>query len=158
MDTPRPALEWALRWAERNAPESPDVVLTHQDFRTGNYMVDAGGLTGILDWEFAAWGDPMCDVGWFCARCWRFGRDDLEAGGIAGRPPFYRGYVAESGRAIEGSSVYYWEVMAHVRWAVIALLQAARHLTGEQRSLELALTGRLVPELEWGALQMIEGA
>jgi aminoglycoside phosphotransferase (APT) family kinase protein len=148
LGVPRPALEWGLRWAERNAPDN----------RTGNYMVDAKGLTGILDWEFAQWGDPMADIGWFCARCWRFGRDDLEAGGIAGRGPFYRGYAAESGHAIEGATVHFWEVMAHIRWAVIASMQAARHISGEQRSLELALTGRLVPELEWQVLQMIEGA
>eukprot|EP01035_Chromulina_nebulosa_P049233 gene49233-66860_t len=36
-------------------------------------MVNATGLTGILDWEFAAWGDPHEDIGWLCARCWRFG-------------------------------------------------------------------------------------
>jgi hypothetical protein len=38
--------------------------------------------------------------------------------------------------------------MAHIRWAVIALQQAQRHLSGVERSLELALTGRIVAELE----------
>ncbi len=42
----------------------------------------------------------------------------------------------------------YWEVMAHVRWAVIALQQAERHASGAQESLELALTAHVVPELE----------
>ena len=66
-------LEWGLRRLELSPPAAGEVVLTHQDFRTGNYMLDTTGLTGILDWEFAAWGDPMTDIGWFCARCWRFG-------------------------------------------------------------------------------------
>ncbi len=144
-----PALEWGLRWCELHAPRSERVVLVHQDFRTGNFMVDAAGLTGILDWEFCAWGDPMSDLGWFCAKCWRFGRTEREAGGIAVREPFYRGYARVAGRPVDPEVVAYWEVMAHLRWAVIALQQGERFLTGGEASLELALTGRLMPaELE----------
>jgi len=145
---PHPALAWALRWLERHQPVAQDVVLTHRDLRTGNYMINADGLTAILDWEFAAWSDPMEDLGWFCARCWRFGHDGLEAGGIGSRAALYRGYEAESGHAVDDAAVRYWEVYAHLRWAVIALQQGARHVSGEERSLELALTAHIVPELE----------
>ncbi len=134
-----PVLEWGLRRLELSARDVSDIVLIHQDFRTGNYMIDAAGLTGILDWEFAAWGDPMTDIGWFCARCWRFGAEELEAGGIAPRAPFYRGYEQASGRRIDAAAVHFWEAMAHIRWAVIALQQAHRHIAGGERSLELAL-------------------
>ena len=65
-----------------------DPVLCHHDFRTGNYMLDGAELTGILDWEFAGWGDPHEDIGWFCCKGWRFARLDREAGGIADRAPF----------------------------------------------------------------------
>jgi len=143
----RPALEWGLRWAERHAPDCARCVLVHNDYRTGNYLVDQNGLTAILDWEFAGWGDPMADLGWFCAECWRFGRPDLEAGGVAPRAEFYRGYEAGGGR-VDDAAVRYWEMVAHLRWAVIALEQGERHSSGRQRSLELALTGRIVPELE----------
>jgi aminoglycoside phosphotransferase (APT) family kinase protein len=158
LGDPRPAVEWGLRWLELNAPETSEITLVHQDFRTGNYLVDESGLTAILDWEFAAWGDPMSDIGWFCAKCWRFGAVEREAGGIAARAPFYRGYEAASGRRIDHAAVHYWEVAAHVRWAAIALQQAARHLSGQERSLELALTGRIVPELELEILNLIDAA
>ena len=145
LGRPQPGLEWGLRWAEVNAPPAGDLVLTHQDFRTGNYMVDGGALTAVLDWEFGHWGDPMTDLGWFCARCWRFGRDDREAGGIAARAPFYRGYETASGRAVDPDAVSYWELMAHLRWAVIALQQSERAIGGGEDSLELALIGRIYP-------------
>lgn len=155
LGAPHPGLEWGLRWCEQYAPPPGDLVLVHQDFRTGNYMLDEQGLTGVLDWEFCAWGDPMSDIGWFCAKCWRFGQNDLEAGGMAPREPFYRGYEETSGRKIDPDVVTYWEVMAHLRWAVIAYQQGERTLSGGQDSLNLALTGRIYPpELEREILSM----
>jgi aminoglycoside phosphotransferase (APT) family kinase protein len=154
--TPRPALEWGLRWLERNAPARDSIVLCHRDYRTGNYMVDEHGLTGILDWEFAGWGDPLEDIGWFCAKCWRFGANDREAGGVGAREDFYLGYEEASDRGLDRAQVRYWEVMAHVTWAVIAIQQAERHLSGEESSLFLALTGHVVPELEYEVLTMTE--
>lgn len=156
LSAPQPVLEWCLRWLERNQPRTSDIVLCHSDYRTGNYMVNDGELTGILDWEFAAWSDFHEDIGWFCARCWRFGRFDREAGGMADRETFYRGYERVSGASIDREVVPYWEVMAAVRWAVIALQQAERHLSGAEESLELALTGRMVPEMELDALLQID--
>ncbi len=158
LGDPHPALEWGLHWLELNSRPAGEITLVHQDFRTGNYLIDERGLTAILDWEFCAWGDPMSDIGWFCAKCWRFGATEREAGGIAARAPFYRGYEAASGRRIDPAAVHYWEVAAHVRWAVIALQQAARHLSGAQRSLELALTGRILPELELEVLNLVDAA
>src|SRR5262249_51174750 len=88
-------------------------------------------------------------------QCWRFGVNSLEAGGIAPRADFYRGYERASGRRVDPAAVNYWESMAHARWAVIALLQSQRHASGEEPSLELALTGRMVPELELGFIEFV---
>ncbi|HEX4916401.1 MAG TPA: phosphotransferase family protein [Limnobacter sp.] len=153
---PHPVLEWGLRWLERHAPEKYQIALCHGDFRTGNYMVDEQGLTGILDWEFASWSEPLEDIAWFCAQCWRFGQNHLEAGGVGMREHFYAGYEQVSSMPIVRDQVRYWEVMAHVTWAVIALQQAQRHCSGQERSLLLALTGHIVPELEWQILNMTE--
>jgi aminoglycoside phosphotransferase (APT) family kinase protein len=153
MGIARPALEWGLRHCERYLTASGQVTLIHRDLRTGNYMVGEHGLTGILDWEFAGWGDPMSDLGWFCAGCWRFGRDELEAGGVGSRASFYEGYRAGGGLPIEEARVRLWEIMAHLRWAMIALQQGQRHLSGKEPSLALALTSRIVPELELAVLR-----
>jgi hypothetical protein len=50
--------------------------------------------------------------------------------------------------------VRWWELAGTIRWAVIAADQAARHLSGREDNLELALTGHIVPELEMDVLRM----
>jgi aminoglycoside phosphotransferase (APT) family kinase protein len=149
-----PVLEWGLRWCELKAPRCERIVLLHRDYRTGNYMVDEGRLCGVLDWEFTGWGDPREDIGWFTARCWRFGQPECEAGGIGSVQDFLAGYAAVAGRTFSREELTYWQVMAHLRWAIIALQQAQRHLSGQERSLELALTGRMVAELELEILEL----
>jgi aminoglycoside phosphotransferase (APT) family kinase protein len=153
---PRPVLEWGLRWLETHLPAAADPVLCHHDFRTGNYLLDGSRLTGILDWEFAGWGDPHEDIGWFCSLGWRFARLDREAGGIAERAPFYRGYESAGGRTIDAERVHFWEVLASVRWAMIALQQSDRCRLDGERSLDLALTGRRAGECELAILLLLD--
>jgi aminoglycoside phosphotransferase (APT) family kinase protein len=155
---PRPVLEWALRWAEAYLPDTLPPVLCHRDFRTGNYMIDGTRLTAILDWEFAGWGDPDEDIGWLCCKGWRFGRLDREAGGIAAREPFYRGYEVESGRRLDPDRVKFWEVIANLRWAVIAMQQSDRFLIGGARNLSTAITGRRATECELELLMLLDPA
>ncbi len=152
---PRPALEWIVTWLDDNAPDTDTIVFCHGDYRTGNYMVDSGKLTGILDWEFAHWGDAREDLGWFCARCWRFGGDDKPAGGIASREELLAAYNAHAERTITPPELAYWEILAAARWAAIALQQGERHLSGREPAIELLLTGMMAPEMELDALQAI---
>jgi aminoglycoside phosphotransferase (APT) family kinase protein len=153
---PRPVLEWGIRWLETHIPPPTEPVLCHHDFRTGNYMLDGAVLTGILDWEFAGWGDPHEDIGWFCCKGWRFARLDREAGGIADRAPFYHGYEGQSGRPVDPQRVFFWEVLASVRWAVIALQQSDRYMIKGERNLDLALTGRRATECELEILMLLD--
>ena len=149
-----PALEWGLRWCEINAPVDEETTFIHRDYRTGNYLVHDGGLAGVLDWEFAAFGNPLEDVGWIFAKCWRFAGKERPAGGIAGADDFLVPYMRASGRTVTPAALVYWQVMAHIRWAIIALQQAERHLSGVEPSLELALTGRIVAELEYEIINL----
>src|SRR3546814_18273003 len=96
-------------------------------------MVDGQGLTGVLDWEFADWGDPLSDIGWFCAACWRYAHPELEAGGIAPRHPLSRGYEAVSGPRIDPEVGAVWVPIAHPRWAAIALQRSGDPPVGQGR-------------------------
>jgi aminoglycoside phosphotransferase (APT) family kinase protein len=151
---PRPAAEWGFRWLQQNVPPPAPAVLSHGDFRTGNYLVEQGGLSAILDWEFAQWGDPDEDLGWFCSRCWRFGALAREAGGIASRSALLNGYERVAGRRVDTNRLRYWEATAALRWLVIALLQRDRFMKAGERSLDLALTGRRAAECEFELLRL----
>lgn len=155
LTAPAPAIEWVLRRLELHRPPPTASTLVHGDYRIGNIMVAEQRIAAVLDWEFADWGDPDEDIGWFCARCWRFGRLDREAGGVAARADFYRGYQALSSRVIIAEKIRYWEAMAAIRWAIIALEQGERHRAEQKPSLEAALTGRMAPQLVLEAMAMV---
>jgi aminoglycoside phosphotransferase (APT) family kinase protein len=153
---PHPVATWGIRWLRRHLPRPASPVLCHGDFRTGNFLADAQGLVAILDWEFALWSDPDEDLGWFCLGCWRFGAYGREAGGIARRDVFYRDYAHASGRRVDPERVLWWEVMAALRWLVIALRQRDRCLIGGERSLDLALSGRRPAECELEIMKLTD--
>lgn len=154
LDEAFPVLAWGLRWAECNAPRPSSQCLLHRDYRTGNYMVEAGKLTAILDWEFAGWGDPREDIGWFTAKCWRFSRPDRLAGGIGDLQHFLAGYRSVRDLELYDEDLRFWQLVATLRWAVIALQQVQRHTSGQESSLELVLTGRILPALELDILSL----
>ncbi|MGJ4747812.1 phosphotransferase family protein [Leptospira sp. SA-E8] len=156
MDGAYPAMEIILNWLEKNAPESDAVVLIHGDFRTGNFMVNSEGLQGIVDWEFAHWGDRHEDLTWLCMRDWRFGKLNKEAGGFADRSEFYEIYEKASGVKLDPIKIRYWEVMGNLRWAIGCIGQAERHLSGKDKGIELASIGRRACEMEYEAMRLIE--
>ena len=151
----RPILEFALNWMQQHQPVIDDLVLVHGDYRTGNIMIDHDHVSGILDWEFAHWGDRREDIGWFTAKCWRFGQNAQVAGGIGAYKDFMQAYAERADVFIPEFELKFWHILAHVRWAIIALQQANRNLDNTEPSLELALTAFLVPQLEKNILDIL---
>jgi aminoglycoside phosphotransferase (APT) family kinase protein len=156
LEEPHPAIELGLLWLREHVPASHGIVLNHGDFRVGNFMVDEEGLVGILDWEFAHLGDPAEDLAWPLVRAWRFGVDHLRLGGIGDVEPYLEHYNTLTGRQITLEELFYWEVAGNVRWAIGSLNQAERHLSGQERSVELAVIGRLASEVEYEILSLLE--
>jgi aminoglycoside phosphotransferase (APT) family kinase protein len=155
---PHPAIELGLRWLDDNRPEPIEPVVSHGDFRLGNIVVSERGLEYLLDWEFAHVGDPREDVAWPLVRAWRFGADELHFGGIGDVAPYLDRYVELTGRDVAEDDLFWWEVLGNVKWAVGALTQSRRHLTGQERSVELAVLGRLAAEMEYELLDLLERA
>ncbi|WP_243095148.1 phosphotransferase family protein [Thermus thalpophilus] len=156
IDEPHPALEWGLRWLAEHPPPERSPVLVHGDFRIGNLLMDEEGLVAVLDWEFAHLGDPREDLAWPLVRAWRFGEDAKRLGGVGEVGPFLKRYNALTGQDIGEEELFWWEVLGNVRWGLGALQQARRHLKGEERSVELAVLGRLAAEMEYEILYLLE--
>ncbi len=158
LGEPHPVLELAIRWLLRHVPECPALVLVHGDFRVGNLMVSPAGLAGVFDWEFAHVGDPLEDLAWPCVRSWRFGRDELRLGGLAGLEEFLEVYQQRTGRTVPADRLRWWEMVGNLRWAVGCISQANRHLSGQAVSVELASLGRRTAEMELELLDQLEQA
>jgi aminoglycoside phosphotransferase (APT) family kinase protein len=150
LGEPHPALEFALRRLSRARPPGGRPVVVHGDFRNGNLIVGRA----VLDWELAHLGDPLEDLGWLCAKAWRFGAP-LPVGGFGGYDDLIAAYEQAGGAAVDRAALRWWELFSAFKWAVICVLQARRHLTGGERSVELAALGRRVAENEWDLLQLV---
>ncbi|HEY5109549.1 MAG TPA: phosphotransferase family protein, partial [Acidimicrobiales bacterium] len=100
----RPCLELGVRWLELNRPASNRRVTVHGDFRMGNLLVGRHGLQAVLDWELAHAGDPAEDIGWLCARSWRFGGPG-RVGGFGDLPELLDAYTSAGGEAIDPGRV-----------------------------------------------------
>ena len=112
----------------------------------------------MLDWEFAHVSDPAEDLAWPLVRAWRFGNDALRLGGIGDVEPYLDRYAELTGLVVPHDELLAWEVLGNCKWAIGALTQARRHLRGEERSVELAILGRLAAEMEYELLDLIERA
>ena len=153
---PVPAFELALRWLRAHLPAPVPPALVHGDFRLGNLLVSPEGLVAVLDWELAHRSDPAEDLGWLCARPWRFGGPG-EAAGLGSRADLLATYSAAGGADVDPGRLHFWEVLASFKWGVICQVQAARH-TREAPSLEHAVIGRRVVESELDLLVLLEEA
>ena len=153
---PHPALELGLRRLAASRPPATQRVVVHGDFRLGNLMVDEQGLVGVLDWELAHIGDAAEDLGWLCVRSWRFG-GKAPVAGVGERVELLDAYAAAGGTKVDAETLAWWEAYGTLRWAVICVQQAATHLTGAVRSVELAVIGRRVCEVELDLLDLLVG-
>lgn len=155
---PHPAIEYGLAWLRERRPEPLPHVVGHGDFRIGNVVVGDGRMVALLDWEFAHLSDPREDLAWPLVRAWRFGVDHLRLGGVGEVEPYLERYNELTGRDVSLEDLYWWEVLGNVKWATGALTQSRRHLSGLERSVELAVLGRLAAEMEYELLHLIEHA
>ena len=156
LDTPVPTFEWAFKYLQRNRPASSGQpsTLVHGDFRLGNLIIGPEGVRAVLDWEIVHRGDPLEDLGWLCARPWRF-RGPNPVGGMGHYGDLLGAYSDECGVGVDLEELRWWEVFASLRWGIICLLQASRHLGGSDRSVELATIGRRVAETELDLLDAV---
>ncbi|WP_319945062.1 phosphotransferase family protein [Nocardia macrotermitis] len=154
LDEPRPTVEMGLRWLREHRPPPRRKALVHGDFRIGNFLITPDGVRAVLDWELAHRGDPVEDLGWLCVRAWRFGAS-APVGGLGTREQLLDGYAQTTGFRPTAAELHWWEAFGTLKWLVLSRFQAERHLSGEERSVELAAIGRRVCESEYDLLAVL---
>lgn len=153
-----PAMEYALRWAERNVPAAGDLTVIHGDFRNGNFIATPEhGIRALIDWEIGQIGDPMQDLGWFCVKTWRFG-GRRPAGGFGERETLFEAYEAAGGGRVDAGRVRFWEAFGSVKWAVMCLRKGMLYAESDEPiSVEQCAIGRRIEEGLYDFLNLIEG-
>ena len=152
---PQPVLELAFHWLKRPLPPPPArLVLVHGDYRTGNFLYDQTGITGILDWEMAHAGDPIEDLGWVVIKSWRWAGDN-RVGGLCSREEFVRLYEGAGGVKVDAAALKFWEIFSNVKFAIIFITGTKAIVQGKTPDLLLALTAFINPGLEVELLDLI---
>jgi hypothetical protein len=64
-------------------------------------------------------------------------------------------YADHGGDRVEPADLFWWQVLATLRWGAICLEQARAHLAAEFRSVELAVIGRRAAEMEYELMRML---
>ena len=69
--------------------------------------------------------------------------------GIADAGRYLERYAELTGVEVSEQELVAWEVFGNVKWATGCLTQSRRHFNGQERSVELAVLGRLAAEMEY---------
>lgn len=138
-----PQMDRVIRWLADRRPDSPAPTLVHNDYKLDNVMIRPGSadeIEAVLDWEMAAVGDPLADLGltlcyWAWADAPQLRSHTLPAltsqPGWYTRDQFVQRYADRSGRDL--SKISYYEVLGVFKLAVILQQIYFRFRRGQTR-------------------------
>lgn len=131
---PAPLAECAFAVLRELAPvhDGPPS-LCHGDVGPKNFLFDRGGITALIDWEFAHIGDPMDDLAWWVFR----GHEWLGAGGDLTEQ--LRRWSARTGREIAPDRIAYYRALVLLRWYVMILAALDNGTSAQDRLPYLSL-------------------
>ncbi|HSW19230.1 MAG TPA: phosphotransferase family protein [Ramlibacter sp.] len=119
---PQPAVLWGLHWLRRHAPRARRLGIVHADYRIGNFLLEDGRITAVLDWESAHIGDPHEDLGW--AMLPQFGGGTGLVCRLLEQEEFLRLYERLAGQGVDRAVVRYYTVMSLLKLALVYLASA----------------------------------
>jgi aminoglycoside phosphotransferase (APT) family kinase protein len=143
MIEPIPIVSYAEQWLTDNMPDSGELVLTHCDYRTGNYLFDesSGAITAVLDWEMARIGDYHEDLGWVLIQIFGiFENGDFRASDLYGRDEFITAYEAATGRSVNRKTLHYYDVMSSWKTYIITAANGMSAARAQHNHQDVLLT------------------
>ncbi len=133
---PLPALERLVVALREQQPEqSPVVTLVHGDAKPGNFGFVGTELTAVFDWEMAALGDPLADIGW-AETLWALPGSVTSCPGALSVDEFVGRWESLSG--LEARSRHWYRAFQSLKMAVILLVGGHLVDAGHSDDLRLA--------------------
>ena len=139
----RPIIALAEQWLADNMPDCADLVMTHGDYRTGNYLFDeeSGRITALLDWELARIGDFHEDLGWVLMQVFgTYENGIFRASALFEREEFIQAYEQRSGRTVNRKTLHYYDVMASWKCYVIVAANGIAAARSQHNHQDVLLT------------------
>jgi aminoglycoside phosphotransferase (APT) family kinase protein len=139
----RPIAALAEQWLLANLPACDELVLTHGDYRTGNYLFDeeSGRITALLDWELARIGDFHEDLAWVLMPVFGTLEDGLfRASDLFEREAFIAAYEAASGRTVSRRTLHFYEVLSAWKCLIIVGANGLAAARARQNHQDVLLT------------------
>jgi aminoglycoside phosphotransferase (APT) family kinase protein len=163
-----PALEAVGEWVARNLPAEEATGVVHGDARPGNaiFRIEGGSIevAALLDWELAALGDPLADVGYLLATWAEPGDPDddplLEVSRWTRAPgfPTRTELAARYGerRGVPTEDLRFYEVLA--LWKAVIVMEGnyRRYVEGRADNPYFERYAEGLPRLAGRALQLTE--
>ena len=155
LGEPHPAFELALRWLDRHRPEPSrrrSCTATSAP-ATSSSMPTGWSPSSTGSWPTSAT-RSRTSAG---SACGRGGSAPTTGrpGGFGSREELWAAYETAGGTPVDPDAARWWEVHGTLRWGVICMVQAASHLLGISRSMELAAIGRRTCENEHDVLALL---
>jgi aminoglycoside phosphotransferase (APT) family kinase protein len=139
----RPIVALAEQWLADNMPDCAELVLTHGDYRTGNYLFEeeTGRITALLDWELARLGDFHEDLAWVLMQVFgTFDGGTFRASDLFEREEFIRAYEARSGRTVDRRTLHYYDVMSSWKCYIIVAANGVAAARSQHNHQDVLLT------------------
>jgi aminoglycoside phosphotransferase (APT) family kinase protein len=126
-----------------NLPDCDALVMTHGDYRTGNFLYDADSaeITAILDWELARIGDFHEDLAWMLTEV--FATNDngiLRAGDLYTREDLIAAYERASGRSVNPRTLHFYDVLSSYKCYVICVANGLAVANAQHNHQDVLLT------------------
>jgi aminoglycoside phosphotransferase (APT) family kinase protein len=139
-------------------PASFRTGMFHGDFQWSNLLVDGGALVAVLDWELAAVGAVLNDVGWLClfSDPGSWADDHLPLPPVPPPDEIERAYAAACGAPVDGD-VAWFRALAGYKFAAISGFNLMLHRRGKRLDPYWERLERSIPRLFERGLELLDG-
>lgn len=154
-----PVVEETIAWLRAREPDPVPPALVHGDYRIGNTMVDAGHITGVVDWELAYLGDPRYDLG-YVSLDYLAGKfvkpGSALLGAVADREWFFAEYERRSGAPVDREVVRTYSALGALALICILLTGIRMYTEGATVDVRMAWNRYAVPGLRQDLIRLMQ--